>query len=161
MFLLAGIIITITHKDGTKTEINVPDEAGVEVRQDGKIVAKIPAKPSDPPTPNTPPGTPALSASPPPRVSASAPLAPSDAPPPDYPAERKAAVWVVQHGSVQVADELGQIWPRPVANSRSCRINPSSSWSSCCPAPTSTTPAWRIWPIANRFAKPFSTAIRR
>lgn len=109
LLLLAGIIITITHKDGTKTEINAPDDAGVELRQAGKLVAKIPAKPSPSPTSNTPPGTQALSASPPLRVSPSPLLAPSPAPPPDYPAERKAAAWIIQHGSAQLADGLGQI----------------------------------------------------
>jgi formylglycine-generating enzyme required for sulfatase activity/WD40 repeat protein len=100
LFLLAGIVITITNKDGTKTEINVPDDAGVEVRQNGKIVAKIPAKPENPPPLTTPAGIPALSPSPPSPVSAS---------PIDYPAERQAAVWVVQHGSVEIADEKGEI----------------------------------------------------
>jgi serine/threonine protein kinase/WD40 repeat protein/formylglycine-generating enzyme required for sulfatase activity len=105
LLLLAGIIITITNRDGTKTEINVPDDAGVEVRQDGKVVAAIPAKPTNPPTSDIP----VVPPSPPLTVSPAPPLAPSDAPAPDYPAERKAALWVVQHGLVQVADDLGQI----------------------------------------------------
>jgi hypothetical protein len=45
---LGGIVIVITHKDGTKTTVEVPDGAAVEVRKDGKTVAAVGPKKTEP-----------------------------------------------------------------------------------------------------------------
>ena len=47
--VVGGVIIIIKNKDGTETKIEVPDGATVEVKKDGKTVAKVG------PTPNTSP----------------------------------------------------------------------------------------------------------
>ncbi|MFO0881758.1 MAG: SUMF1/EgtB/PvdO family nonheme iron enzyme [Gemmataceae bacterium] len=43
--LLAGIVIILTNKDGSKTTIELPDDTKVEVKKDGKTVAKIDPEP--------------------------------------------------------------------------------------------------------------------
>ncbi|MFO0810095.1 MAG: serine/threonine-protein kinase [Gemmataceae bacterium] len=45
--LVAGIIVWITHKDGTRTKIDLPDGASVKLEQNGTTVAELPAKPDD------------------------------------------------------------------------------------------------------------------
>ncbi len=42
--ILGGIVIVITNKDGTKTKVEVPDGATVEVQKDGKSVASVGGK---------------------------------------------------------------------------------------------------------------------
>ncbi len=46
--VLGGIIIIITNKDGTKTKIEVPDDAKVEVKDKGKTVASVGGKKTPP-----------------------------------------------------------------------------------------------------------------
>ncbi len=47
--VLAGIIIVITNKDGTKTKVEVPDGATVDVQKDGKTVASVGGKKAEVP----------------------------------------------------------------------------------------------------------------
>ncbi|QEL17588.1 protein kinase domain-containing protein [Limnoglobus roseus] len=56
LIALGGIVIVITNKDGTKTTVEVPDGAKVEVQEGGKTVASVGPKPAAPPRPGTPPG---------------------------------------------------------------------------------------------------------
>ena len=42
--ILGGIVIIITNKDGTKTKVEVPDGATVDVQKDGKTVASVGGK---------------------------------------------------------------------------------------------------------------------
>jgi hypothetical protein len=64
LLAVAGfIIIKITNKDGTVTEVKVPDDAKIEV--DGKTVKPEPKKPTVKPTLPTSPDTPPVKASPP------------------------------------------------------------------------------------------------
>ncbi len=42
--ILGGIVIIITNKDGTKTKVEVPDGATVDVQKDGKSVASVGGK---------------------------------------------------------------------------------------------------------------------
>ena len=62
VLLLGVIVIKIVNKDGTTTELRVPDGTSVEVLKDGKLLGKVdiekggPTKtPPTPPSPSTPP----------------------------------------------------------------------------------------------------------
>ncbi len=86
LVMLGVIIITITNKDGTKTKIEVPGDAKVEISTDNDRRMAAPGRPSDmlPNTKQTAEGG---------HPTNPTPSAPAELPI-DYAAERKAAEWL-------------------------------------------------------------------